>query len=74
LSEYEYLEHGALWAIGALAVILLITIEYEVPEVVTGLIGVAFIGAAFISSVVRNRRAEGEESTDREPAAVRSEL
>ena len=37
LSEYVYLEHGALWAIGALAVILLITIEYEVPEVVTGL-------------------------------------
>ncbi len=46
LSEYVYLEHGALWAIGALAVILLITIEYEVPEVVTGLIGVGFIGAA----------------------------
>ena len=46
LSEYVYLEHGALWAIGALAVMLLITIEYEVPEVVTGLIGVGFIGAA----------------------------
>jgi hypothetical protein len=55
LAEYEYLEHGALWAIGALAVILLITIEYEVPELVTGLIGVAFIGAAFASSLVRNR-------------------
>jgi hypothetical protein len=55
LSEYVYLEHGALWAIGALAVILLITIEYEVPEVVTGLIGVAFIGAALISSIARNR-------------------
>jgi hypothetical protein len=74
LSEYEYLEHGALWAIGALAVILLITIEYEVPEVVTGLIGVAFIGAAFISSLVRNRRSAGDDSADREPAAVRSEL
>jgi uncharacterized protein len=58
LSEYVYLEHGALWAIGALAVILLITIEYEVPEVVTGLIGVAFIGAALISSIIRNRRQE----------------
>jgi uncharacterized protein len=55
LSEYVYLEHGALWAIGALAVILLITIEYEVPEVVTGLIGVAFIGAALLSSIARNR-------------------
>ena len=66
LSEYVYLEHGALWAIGALAVLLLITIEYEVPEVVTGLIGVGFIGAAFISSVVRNKRVGGEpKSTSR---------
>jgi hypothetical protein len=55
LNEYVYLEHGALWAIGALAVLLLVTIKYSVPEVVTGLIGVGFIGAAFISSVVRNR-------------------
>ena len=59
LSEYVYLEHGALWAIGALAVLLLVTIEYEVPEVVTGLIGVGFIAAAFVSSVVRNRREDG---------------
>ena len=56
LAEYEYLEHGALWAIGALAVLLLLTIEHEVPEVVTGLIGVGFIAAALASSVVRNRR------------------
>ena len=69
LSEYVYLEHGALWAIGALAVILLITIEYEVPELVTGLIGVAFIGLALISSIVRNRREDAVEA-EREPAAV----
>jgi hypothetical protein len=56
LAEYVYLEHGALWAIGSLAVLLLLTIKYEIPEVVTGLIGVGFIGAALASSVVRNRR------------------
>jgi hypothetical protein len=56
LNEYLYLEHGAHWAIGALAVILLFTIKYEVPEVVTGLVGVGFIGAALISSIVFNRR------------------
>lgn len=56
LDEFEYLDHGAHWAIGALAVILLITIGIEVSEVVTGLIGVFFIGAAFFASVVRNRR------------------
>ncbi|GAB0104076.1 DUF475 domain-containing protein [Nocardia sp. JMUB6875] len=62
LSEYVYLEHGAFWAIGALAVILLITIGVHVNEVISGLVGVAFIGAAFITSVIRNRRegANGE--------------
>ncbi len=72
LSEYVYLEHGALWAIGALAVILLITIEYEVPELVTGLIGVGFIGLALGSSIARNRREERQETAQREqePAQV----
>lgn len=56
LDEYVYLEHGAQWAIGALAVLLLCTIKFEVPEVITGLIGIGFIGIAFLSSIVRNRR------------------
>jgi hypothetical protein len=71
LQEYVYLEHGALWAIGALAIILLITIEYEVPEVVTGLVGVAFIGAALISSIARNRAEERDRvAVERESAKV----
>lgn len=72
LSEYVYLEHGALWAIGALAVILLLTIQYEVPEVVTGLIGVAFIAAALVSSMVRNSRSSADRggSEDATVAAV----
>jgi uncharacterized protein len=57
LAEYVYLESGAHWAIGALAVLLFITIRQNVPELVTGLIGVGFIGAALVSSIVRNRRA-----------------
>ncbi|GAA1483056.1 DUF475 domain-containing protein [Gordonia sinesedis] len=56
LSEYVYLEHGAHWAIGALALILFYSIGTEVPEVVTGLVGVVLILAAFVSSVVRRRR------------------
>jgi len=60
LGEYVFLEHGAQWAIGALAVLLFFTIKYEVPEVVTGLVGVGFIGAALASSVVRNRRADAD--------------
>ncbi len=72
LSEYVYLEHGALWAIGALAVILLITIEYEVPEVVTGLIGVAFIGAALASSMARNTREAGAEEDEPDKSDIDS--
>lgn len=56
LAEYRYLEHGAHWAIGALATILLISIRFHINEVVTGLIGVAFIGAALLSSIRANRR------------------
>ncbi|MGW0039405.1 DUF475 domain-containing protein [Gordonia sp. NPDC003376] len=63
LSEYVYLEHGAHWAIGALAVILLYSIGTHVPELVTGGVGVVLIGAAFISSVIR-RRNEPEGAKD----------
>jgi hypothetical protein len=72
LAEYVYLEHGALWAIGSLAVLLLLTIKYEIPEVVTGLIGVGFIGAALLSSISRNRHnadpAGTGSTSDRDPA------
>jgi len=56
LAEYIYLEHGAHWAIGALAVILLITVgDIHVNEIITGLVGVALIGAAWLSSLVARR-------------------
>ncbi|MGF7234987.1 MAG: DUF475 domain-containing protein [Frankia sp.] len=74
LGEYVYLEHGAHYAIGALAIILAISIENDVPEIVTGLIGVGFIAAAFVSSLLRKRRMEetdhdaADEERDIEPA------
>lgn len=56
LTKFIYLEHGAHWAIGALAIIMLITTVKEIPEVVTGLIGLVFISAALIASVVHNKK------------------
>jgi hypothetical protein len=58
LDRYAYLEHGAHWAIGALAVIMLLSIDeqLQVPEAVTASVGVVFIGAALGWSVLRNRR------------------
>ena len=63
LAEYVYLEHGAHWAIGALALILMVSVGVHVSEFITGLLGVAFIGASFVTSIGRNRRlaAEGKE-------------
>ncbi|MDJ0457699.1 DUF475 domain-containing protein [Arthrobacter sp. NQ7] len=69
LDEFEFLDHGAHWAIGALAIILLVTITAPVNEVVTGLIGVIFIGAAFAGSVLRNRKTR---VSDSKPEALSS--
>lgn len=60
LDDYVYLEHGAHYAIGALAVILLVTIQYEINEVITGLVGVVLIAWSFWSSVRRNKRLAAE--------------
>ena len=58
LKQFLYLEHGAHWAIGALACLMLISTVKEIPEVVTGGIGLGFIVFAFISSIVHNKKME----------------
>ena len=55
LKQFLYLEHGAHWAIGALSVIMLMTTVMEVPEFVTGTIGLIFILSALYSSIKYNR-------------------
>lgn len=51
LDDYVYLEHGAHYAIGILAILMLIGINYHhIPEVITGLVGIAFILWSFYSS------------------------
>ena len=56
LKQFRYLEHGAHWAIGALACLMFVSTFHEVPEVITGLLGLVFIVCAFISSVLYNRK------------------
>jgi len=51
LDEYVFLEHGAHWAIGALALIMLSSMKVHVHEVVTGMIGVALILLSVWSSI-----------------------
>ncbi|GGV77998.1 hypothetical protein GCM10015535_12120 [Streptomyces gelaticus] len=64
LDDYVYLEHGAHYAIGALAMILLVTIQYQINELITGFVGVALIGWSFWSSVRRNKALEAEGGDD----------
>ncbi|MGW1497284.1 DUF475 domain-containing protein [Streptomyces mirabilis] len=75
LDDYVYLEHGAHYAIGALAVILLVTIQYQIHEVITGLVGVVLIAWSFWSSVRRNRalaEAEGKATASDDKTEVSS--
>jgi hypothetical protein len=51
LDEFVYLEHGAHYAIGILAVIMLASMKFHIPELFTGLVGVAFIVASLWSSI-----------------------
>jgi hypothetical protein len=56
LDHYVYLEHGAHYGIGALAVIMLISMVHPVSEIITGLVGLAFILLSLRSSLRYNRR------------------
>jgi uncharacterized protein len=56
LGKYRYLDHGAHYAIGALAIIMLVSIAYEIPDAVTGLIGAGIVGYALFDSWLYNRQ------------------
>ena len=67
LDAYVFLEHGAHYAIGALAFIMLASgTGLHVPEVVTGLIGIAFIVWAVLSSISYSKKQESIQSTTEE--------
>lgn len=55
LTNYRYLIHGAHYAILALAILLLAGIRLDIPEAVTGLLGLSIIGLAFASSRRHNQ-------------------
>ena len=55
LDEYIYLEHGAHYAILALAILMLASILHAIPEAVTGLTGATLIGLSLLSSIRHNK-------------------
>ncbi|HET7060157.1 MAG TPA: DUF475 domain-containing protein [Candidatus Saccharimonadales bacterium] len=50
LDVYRYLEHGAHYAIFVLAAALLTSVFYEVPDAITGIVGLGIIGSSFVAS------------------------
>ncbi|MES2758740.1 MAG: DUF475 domain-containing protein [Pseudomonadota bacterium] len=56
LDEFVFLEHGAHYAIGILALIMFASVEYHIAEWFTGLSGVAFIAVSLWSSVRHKKR------------------
>ncbi|MCC5611431.1 DUF475 domain-containing protein [Nostoc sp. CHAB 5834] len=56
LAQYRYLEHGAFWAIGALAAVMLVGVHVHIPEVITGVVGAVLIGLSFWASLRSNRK------------------
>lgn len=60
LENYRYLEHGAFWAIGALAAIMLVGVKWHIPEAVTGLLGALLIIASIFSSIRARKKMKAE--------------
>ncbi|MCX6824300.1 MAG: DUF475 domain-containing protein [candidate division SR1 bacterium] len=56
LTKYKYLEHGAFWAIFALAAIMFLNTLFHVSETLTGIIGAICIGLALWSSIKENKK------------------
>ena len=57
LAKFQYLEHGAHYAIGFLAMVMLIKINVHVPEFIAALVSISLIIAALIHSVAAKRKA-----------------
>ena len=56
LNAFRYLEHGAFYAVGALALIMLLNIVRPIPELITGTVSAVFIGLSIHDSVQYRRR------------------
>lgn len=69
LAEYRYMEHGAHWAIGSLAVLLLLTLRFNIPDFVIGLSGIFLISLSIWSSVKANRHDAAQEVSDDDQSA-----
>jgi uncharacterized protein len=60
LNNFVYLEHGAHYTVFVLAVIMLISALFHIPELIPGLAGIGIIGSSIAASVRVNKlKAQG---------------
>ena len=62
LEKLIFLTHGAYWAIGSLATIMMISTIQAIPEIITGTLGMILIVASLISSVLYNKKTSKKNS------------
>jgi hypothetical protein len=55
IAEYRYLEHGAMWSIGLLALSMIVQIFYHLPEILITTVAIAPISLAFVQSLRANQ-------------------
>lgn len=58
LEQYKYLDHGAHYAIGILAILMIVSLKIEVSEVITGLSGMLFVITAITHSYLEAKSAK----------------
>jgi hypothetical protein len=63
MAEFRFLEHGALYAIACLAIIMFVKVNHHVPEVFTGMVSLVIIVIAVIHSHILNKN-EAAAGTD----------
>jgi hypothetical protein len=56
LTKFPYLDAGAHYAIGALAVLLLVGIHVALPTALTGSLGLIIIAVSFVASLLKNHQ------------------
>ena len=55
VAKYIYLEHGAMWSIGLLALTMIIQIFYHLPAMLITTFAIVPIALAFVHSIYKNR-------------------
>lgn len=60
LDAFKYLEHGAFYAVGSLALIMFLNTITHIPEVISGIVGVVLIGLSIWASFRDADRVHGK--------------